>query len=37
MLSNNGDKTDKFFTQCQYDENKKISKYRDHFNKNYNW
>ena len=37
MLSSNGDKSDKFFTQCQYRENKKISKYRYHFNKNYIW
>ena len=37
MLSSNGDKTDEFFTLRQYRENKKNSKYRYHFNKNYNW
>ena len=37
MLSMNGDKTNKFFTECQYRKNKKNSKYRYHFNKNYNW
>ena len=37
MLSSSGDITDKFFTKCQYRENKNNFKYRYHFNKNYNW